>query len=375
MKTAHILYSRYLDDSGERVTIGGVQTYITNLIGVFKDCGFKVSLYQCANRDYLVEHNGVKIHAINYSSVRGRRMGRKLLNECKKYINAKTDIVVFATDGLNVDCKGLKSISIQHGICWDMPKERYKSRARYFFEYVNKTRQAWNTITRCAKVDTLVCVDYNFVNWYRALTPFPKVNIIAIPNFTEIPKFKEKENEKPTIIFARRFFQYRGTRLFADAISLLLNEYEINIIVAGDGPDKPYLEAKLGNNKDVQFITYKSEESLRIHEKCDIAVIPTTGSEGTSLSLLEAMASSCAVICTNVGGMTNIVLDHFNGLIISPTVSQLYNALKELIENENLRIRLSRNAYNTVSTSFCLDKWKSEWKKIILNTMNPHEKD
>lgn len=375
MKTAHILYSRYLDDSGERVTIGGVQTYITNLIDVFKDCGFNVSIYQCANRDYLVEHNGAKIKAINYSSDRGRRIGRKLLNECKKYINAETDIVVFATDTLNVDCNGLKSISIQHGIYWDVPISKFISKTKFLFSFINKARQAWDTISRCSKVDTLVCVDYNFVNWYRALTPFSKVNMITIPNFTKIPQFINKQSEKPTIIFARRFYQYRGTRLFADAISLLIKEHDVNVIVAGEGPDKTYLETKLGNYENVRFISYQSSESLEIHKRCDIAVVPTTGSEGTSLSLLEAMASSCAVICTNVGGMTNIVLDHFNGIVISPEVSQLYQALKEVVEDVKLRNELSKNAYNTVYASFCLDKWKEEWKKTILKTMNFYGKD
>lgn len=373
METAHILYSRYLDDSGERVTIGGVQTYITNLIEVFKECGFNVTIYQCANRDYLVEHEGVKIKAINFSSTRGRRIGGKLLNECKKYINAETDIVVFATDIINVDCNGLKSISIQHGIYWDVPISKYISKTQFLFRFINKARQAWDTISRCSKVDTLVCVDYNFVNWYRALTPFSKVNMITIPNFTKIPQFINKQSEKPTIIFARRFYQYRGTRLFADAISLLMKEYDVNVIVAGEGPDKTYLETKLGNYENVRFISYQSSESLEIHKRCDIAVVPTIGSEGTSLSLLEAMASSCAVICTNVGGMTNIVLDHFNGIIISPEVSQLYNALKELVEDVELRNKLSKNAYNTVKSSFCMDKWKTEWKKSINNTIN--EKD
>ncbi|WP_420491566.1 glycosyltransferase [Neobacillus drentensis] len=52
------------------------------------------------------------------------------------------------------------------------------------------------------------------------------------------------------------------------------------------------------------------------------------GSEGTSLSLLEAMAAKCAEIATNVGGMTNIILDNYNGLIINPDESELYLALE-----------------------------------------------
>lgn len=362
---AHILYSKYLDEARSRITIGGVQTYITNLIDVLQHQGYEVSLYQCAQEDFSVEWDGIKVYGIKYHSEKGRSVGGKLFECCKQYANPQTDLIVFATDTLIVNCNGFKTIAIQHGIFWDIPKRKYSSKLKYFIEYINKCRQAWSTIRRCSLVDSLVCVDYNFINWYRALVPFSKVNLYAIPNFTTIPKEIDKSNDKLTVIFARRFFEYRGTRIFADAISDTLKHHDIKVIVAGEGPDEPYLKDKLGWSHNVEFMRYNSEESLKIHEKCDIAVVPTVGSEGTSLSLLEAMASKCAVICTNVGGMTNIVLDHYNGLLISPSSAQLKDALEKLIINKDLRIQIANKAYETASISFCLDKWRKDWESVL----------
>ena len=97
----------------------------------------------------------------------------------------------------------------------------------------------------------------------------------------------------------------------------------------------------------------------------DIAVVPTTGSEGTSLSLLEAMASGCAVVCTNVGGMTNIVLSGYNGLMISPEEDELFDALATLIEDASLRARLQSNAYTCAKEAFSLKRWQDCWEKVI----------
>ena len=104
---------------------------------------------------------------------------------------------------------------------------------------------------------------------------------------------------------------------------------------------------------------------MDIHRDKDIAVVPTIGSEGTSLSLLEAMASGCAVICTNVGGMTNIVLNGYNGLMISPEEEELYRALNQILDNNQLRSSLQKHAYATIRSSFSLAKWQEKWIEVI----------
>ncbi len=118
--------------------------------------------------------------------------------------------------------------------------------------------------------------------------------------------------------------------------------------------------------KNVSFITYKSDESLSVHADKHIAVVPTLGSEGTSLSLLEAMASHCAVICTNVGGMTNIIIDRYNGLMINPNTEELYDAMKKAILDAKLRNRLAINAYNSVKEGFSFELWCEKWKSVLL---------
>lgn len=106
-----------------------------------------------------------------------------------------------------------------------------------------------------------------------------------------------------------------------------------------------------------------------IFRHMDIALIPTKGTEGTSLSCLEAMAAGCAVITTCVGGLSDLIIDGFNGLLIKPTAENLINAIEYLIQNEAERNRLSQNAKLTAE-AFDIRRWKQKWQKVISKVFN-----
>jgi glycosyltransferase involved in cell wall biosynthesis len=215
-------------------------------------------------------------------------------------------------------------------------------------------------------------VDYNFVNWYRSVAAYEAVNLKVIPNFTQISPMVEKPKERVNIIFARRFEIYRGTRIFANAIAKILTEHDhVFVTVAGSGPDEKYIKDKLSGFGDrVVFTKYTSDQSLMIHADKHIAVVPTVGSEGTSLSLLEAMSAQCATVCTNVGGMTSMVIDGYNGLMISPNEKELYEAITKLIDDEALREQLANRGYETVKEGFSFEKWKKSWKKVLMDILS-----
>lgn len=368
-RRAHIIYYNYLKPDGSEVSIGGVQTYITNLIPILRQCGYVVSIYQRAIRDFYKKLDDCDVYGIEHQDLNGEPIKKALLAKVLSCIDYSNDLLIYACETCITQSVPCKTIAIQHGIFWDVPEASSFSKYRYFRKYVGKCFLAWKTVLRLKKVDYLVCVDNNFINWHRAITPSPQVRHIFIPNFTAIPATQpQKQHDGINIIFARRFFIHRGTRLFANVIERLLKEHQdINVTIAGTGPDADYMHKKLDSFKNVKFTTFDSQDSLHIHEDKDIAVVPTVGSEGTSLSLLEAMASGCAVVCTNVGGMTNIILDGYNGLMISPEEEELYKALTSLIVDSSLRGKLQANAYNCVKDAFSLQRWQDAWKKVIGN--------
>ena len=362
MNKIFIIYNNFYVPEKNYISVGGIQTYIKNLCDIILDMGALPCVYQLSKQEFVCEYQGIEIHGVN---VKYKNLSKRALKEI-----GDNHTVIFATEGLIRKYNG-KSIVIQHGIAWDKPSHIGSGKLIKNLIMWKKFFAAKKKIKKLTKVKYVVCVDYNFINWYRALTAYQDVDLIAVPNFSEIPENTVKPLHSLNIIFARRFFEYRGTRIFASAIERLLKEKQaVNVTVAGDGPDEKWLKNKLGNYDNVKFIKYESHESLKIHADKHIAVIPTVGSEGTSLSLLEAMASGCAVICSNVGGMTNIILDHYNGLMIDANADQLYRALKSLIEDETLRTSLAQKAYETTKQSFSFSVWKARWTDVINNILN-----
>ena len=230
---------------------------------------------------------------------------------------------------------------------------------RWGARIIHKMMAAYQNIQSTRNVDALIYVDHNYLNWYRALNVTSHPCMVAIPNFTAIPTVppsceeknlldKDPQDENPqvvSIIFARRFFEYRGTRLFCTAMKKVFDQgHKVSVTFAGTGPDEEWMKKSMEAYGTVEFIQYESADSLNVHKNKDIAVVPSLGSEGTSLSLLEAMAAGCAVVATNVGGLTDIVLDGYNGLLIQPDENELHKAICRLIENPSLRHQLAHNA-------------------------------
>jgi glycosyltransferase involved in cell wall biosynthesis len=134
---------------------------------------------------------------------------------------------------------------------------------------------------------------------------------------------------------------------------------------AGEGPDHRIIASAFENVPRVSLRKYLPDDSLRVHEAFHIAVVPSLASEGTSLSLAEAMAAGCAVVATNVGGMTNMVIDGYNGRLVDPDPECLVEVLAELVRSADLRKRLGMRASQTAQEAFSLARWKARWSQVL----------
>lgn len=366
-KNAFIIYERYYDFNSDKIVAGGVQTYITNLIPLLNRVDYNCIVFQFSEKDVSerVELPSCKIYSIANTEKDGICKIDLMMKQILMKIDKENDLLIFADHILTYRNDVKHTLSIQHGIHWDIRKEKSRSNLKMF---LSKARFAYNEHMKMKYVKHVVCVDYNFLNWYRAQVDVPNSNFTVIPNFTKISEVNEKSDEVIRIIFARRFVKHRGTHVFVDAINHILEEYSnVEVTVAGRGPEEKFLHQKLDKWSDkVSFMQYSSEQSLDIHANKNIAVVPTVGSEGTSLSLLEAMSAQCAVICTDVGGMTNIILNNYNGIMVEAgNAEQLYCAIKELIDNPIKRNLIAKRGYETVKEAFSYEQWSKKWLEVL----------
>jgi len=157
-----------------------------------------------------------------------------------------------------------------------------------------------------------------------------KVKII--PMGVDINLFKKKKNQKPKkyeknkiLLFVGRLSDQKGVQYLIDSMQDIRRYYpKIKLLVVGEGPYERILR-DLVHNKDledsVEFLgSMPFLEIPQLYNYADIFVMPSlstkTGTEALGLSLLEAMASGCAVVGTNVGGIPFVIKNNYNGILV-----------------------------------------------------------
>jgi len=153
----------------------------------------------------------------------------------------------------------------------------------------------------------------------------------------------------------------------ADVVDGLLDSgHNFSITFAGEGGDLPYLQARFKNQSKVRFVSYDPRNSVQFHRQFHIAVAPSLASEGTTLSVLEAMAAGCAIVATPVGGITNLIIDDWNGVLVAADAAEIASAIVALTTDQSRRAMLSQRARAmTDHGPFSYDKWRSRWLNII----------
>ena len=105
----------------------------------------------------------------------------------------------------------------------------------------------------------------------------------------------------------------------------------------------------IGVNQYIDFMDWIDFENMPSYlNSCDIYV-STALSDGTPVSMLEAMACARPCIITDVGGVSEWIEDDVTGLLIKPEQpEELADKIIELANNIEKRTIIGNNARNLV---------------------------
>lgn len=135
---------------------------------------------------------------------------------------------------------------------------------------------------------------------------------------------------------------------------LYKNHPNCRLVIVGDGPERKNLEKlveELEINDAVLFTGFKNNTPDYI-DSFDIFLL-TSDSEGTSMTLLEAMAFATPCIVTRVGGNPELIQHDKNGLLIDRNSDdQLYNAIESLLANRQTGLTLGAQARDDFDSRF-----------------------
>jgi colanic acid/amylovoran biosynthesis glycosyltransferase len=147
-------------------------------------------------------------------------------------------------------------------------------------------------------------------------------------------------------------------KLYNDNKNLHLN-------IVGDGPEKERclrVALELGVTEAVSFFGKQPHAVVRrMMNEADIFVLNSRiaddgDMEGTPVSVLEAMSMAKAVVATDHAGISDVIQDNVNGRLVPEKNSQLLEqALRELINDEEQRVELGKQARRTMISEYSHD--------------------
>ena len=162
----------------------------------------------------------------------------------------------------------------------------------------------------------------------------------------------------------------KGIDILIDAYLDLLKKHDnIELVIAGDvshGYEEYWNKLKLKIKEEggkFTYIPYCQNVSL-VYSALDVFVLPSR-LEGLPRVVIEAMAHKLPVVCTNVGGSSEIINDKVNGLLIEKnSVIALYNALEFLLKNTDVRMNIIKNT-SIIKNKFDINEYQNKINNIF----------
>lgn len=134
----------------------------------------------------------------------------------------------------------------------------------------------------------------------------------------------------------------KGILDLLDALAKLSSEKRENILLLLFGGGWPEVDTFPTQVISVGYVSNANLLSV-VYSSSDILAFPSRF-ESFGLTALEAMSCGLPVVASNVGGITDFVVDGETGLLVSPGNSdQLANAIAKLVDNESLRSQIGKN--------------------------------
>lgn len=201
------------------------------------------------------------------------------------------------------------------------------------------------------------------------VTPRPLPEGIGLP-----PATTDWPTQPGKILFVGRLIPRKGVAYLIEAMTLLREHPQAHLTIVGGGPEREALEPLVQQRQLTQRVTFTGripDEALaEQYRTCDIFVLPaiiddTGDTEMLGMVMLEAMGYRRPVIASNVGGITDIVQDGVNGLLVAQKdPAALAAAINRLLTDRELSSRLGENGYAYARDHFGWDAILAETKEM-----------
>lgn len=229
---------------------------------------------------------------------------------------------------------------------------------------------------------TPVAISANVKESISKLYKIEHSKIPQINNGINLEKYSHKKNistvdsKQITIIHVGRFQKEKNHELLIDSFySAWKQNNNIKLVLLGDGEQKSDMMEKvekLGIKDFVNFtgVVSNVEDYLK---KADIFAL-SSDYEGFGLVIAEAMASGLPIVTTDSGGISELVVNDYNGYVVKPgDKKQFSDKLFELINNKSIREKFSINSLERIK-KYDIKNTTLSYEELYLKLLGKQDK-
>lgn len=183
-------------------------------------------------------------------------------------------------------------------------------------------------------------------------TPEKKIKIVHYGVDTAMfsQKIYPESHEIITFVFVGAVNRRKGIHHLLPAFSKI-SPRKAKLIIVGKYDETDPLILQYKNKVNIEFAGFVTKDMVpAFYQKADVFVLPSLG-EGMAQVGIEAMSSGLPVICTDVSGVNDVIVNGANGFVIPASDEEsITNRMEWFIENPDQIEQMGKNARKTALT-------------------------
>lgn len=373
---------------------GGAERHLWHLARLASSHGVRVSVYQATRVPFERQLDGVRVVGVSADvhTIWGKATGRAV-------VDGATHLYFQYIDRLPLRPLPLPASATSHGVFWD---HAYDPSMWTWYPHGRIDRAAlpvWRAAQRhlvmanVARCTAVLSTDSSFYHVVQSQAPRLRNRVHVAFNFYDLdgpttppdgaersthdllaPLYRARTDDRIVVLVPRNLSLVRGGGWLPQIVHKVTMRTggQCQFALCGGAVQTQGRAARYERAFARALASLPSPSRARLsllggvphnlmavaYELSDIVLVPTYSHEATSLAAIEAMARSRAVVATNVGGLSDVVVDGWTGMLVAPNVDAIVAGIVRLAEDAVLRERLGAQGAIEASGRFTINHWR-----------------